>query len=113
MPVNVEIFTPILNTEVVVVEGEEAMHARDETNTDSSIPVLNVPASIEMEILDTSFVNDDTTEGEESAIGYHTVVIKDEDLNLDVEDEVAQVSKDSQSLINLAKIWLLFYFLRA
>lgn len=83
------------------------MQVRDEANTDTSISMLNIPANINMEILDVALLNADIAEGEESDIGSHTVVFEDEDLNPDAEYEVARVSVDSHSCEDLAH---LFFF---
>lgn len=63
--------------------------AWDTVNTDVSIPFLNVPKNIEMDILDDAFVNADVAEGEESDFGSHTVILE-ESFHSSTEDEVAQ-----------------------
>lgn len=53
-----------------------------------SLRVLNVPANIEMEILDVALVNVNTTEGEELNVRSLKVILE-ESSNSDAEDEVA------------------------
>lgn len=70
------------------------MQDRDEANIDISIPLLNVPADIEMDILYVVLLNADPAEGEESDIGSHTMVLDDEELNPDTKDEVTHDSME-------------------
>lgn len=45
-----------------------------------------------MDVLDAEFLNPNAAEGKESDVGSHTVIIEDTVVNLDVVEEVAQVS---------------------
>lgn len=65
------------------------LQARDTVNIDASIPFLNEPDNIEMDILDVADLNVDIAHGEESDVGSYTFILK-EFFHSDIEDEVAQ-----------------------